>query len=675
MHRKLVLSLVLCYMSALSAVTLVSDGKAKAVVVLPDEALPVQNLAAEELVYHITKATGAQLPVYAESKAPAAENFVYIGPCRKTAAAGIDHKKLAPAEFRILAQGNKLFICGSDNNSGRIGSSWAAVRHGTLWGVYDLLRTELGIRWLWPGELGEYVPARKEIKFTTLDRSRKPALQHTAFQGLKHKKMRFDFKETAAFYKAQARFALRHRLGAVKIVRAGHDFTDYWKLYGKTHPEYFAFIPPGGRKPLPGNESGRFIDLCLSSPALHRRIVKNHFAENKNGALDLTVSLNDTPILCRCDKCRSWDAPDPAFATNTYWNGKRLLVSKNRFSVSFTGWGEDGSSSVERNPSASDRFCRFVNEVMKLAKKRDPKIKAVGMAYANYTDAPVREKVSDLLLVHVTGHWFPFTEKMSKKFRKQMIDWKNAGVKEFIYRPNLTHAGANLPIFYARDFAKDFQFGVQNGVIGASLDALLGAYAVQGPTLYTIFRLLDDPAASVDDILNEYYSCFGPVKNEVRTYFEFWEKHAEKIKNFDMRKICNEERVNERPGGTFKNYSLIAHRLFPLKDLQAAGKILDAAWKKSGSDPLARKRVEFLQKGLRNAELTVKARLAQVKFLKNKTPENRKDFRKAIQKLYQQRVETAPDFIANHAYFFMRETHGCQWPMPQMPKMKKAAKK
>ena len=652
---------------ALAAVTLVSGGQPKAAVILPDRALPVQKLAAEELIYHVRKATGVTLPLYPESKAPREGDHVYIGPCRRTAAAGIDPGKLAPAEFRILSRENELFICGRDNDRGPVGSTFSAVWHGTLWGVYDLLRRELGIRWLWPGELGEYIPSRGEIVLNGLDRSRKPPLRHTSFMGLKYRKYldRFAFRETVPFLEAQKRFVLRHRVGAVEPMRAGHNFTDYWKKYGKKHPEYFAFIPPGGRKPLPGNEDGKCIALCLSSPALHRRIVEDHFAGKKPGVNRISLTLNDTPILCRCAGCRSWDEKDPAFETSSYWNGSRTLTSATRFSVAFTGWGEDAKISVERNPSLSDRFCRFVNAVLKVAREKEPGIQAIGFAYANYTDAPVRAKISDMLLVHVASLWFPYTDRMSQKCRKQLLNWKAAGVKEFLFRPNLTHAGANLPVFYAREFAADLRFAAQNGMIGISLDSLLGAYAAQGPTLYTILRMMDDPSDTADRILDEYYSCFGPVKEDIRAYFGFWEEHSRKLKEYDMKKICSEEALNGRVGGTFKNYVLISHRLFSLKDFKDAGKILAGAWKKSGSDPLTRRRVEFLQKGLRDAELTVRTRLAQVEMQKNPTPENRRAFMESIQNLYRYRVKIAPDFTANHAYFFMRETHGSKWPMPK----------
>ena len=37
------------------------------------------------------------------------------------------------------------------------------VHSGTLLGVYEVLEDYLGVRWLWPGDLGTYVPRRNTI--------------------------------------------------------------------------------------------------------------------------------------------------------------------------------------------------------------------------------------------------------------------------------------------------------------------------------------------------------------------------------------------------------------------------------------------------------------------------------------------------------------------------------
>ena len=75
--------------------------------------------------------------------------------------------------------------------------------------------------------------------------------------------------------------------------------------------------------------------------------------------------------------------------------------------------------------------------------------------------------------------------------------------------------------------------------------------------------------------------------------------------------------------------------------------------------------MEYLQKGLREAELTVKARLAQVKSIKEPGAENKRSFKKAVHELNQYRVKIDSDFTSNHAYFLMREVHGSKWPVPK----------
>src|SRR5206468_2476926 len=47
-----------------------------------------------------------------------------------------------------------------------------------LFAVYDFLETKLGVRWLWPGRLGEVIPARTDIAVSDLRESHSPALIH-----------------------------------------------------------------------------------------------------------------------------------------------------------------------------------------------------------------------------------------------------------------------------------------------------------------------------------------------------------------------------------------------------------------------------------------------------------------------------------------------------------------
>lgn len=48
----------------------IADGRAVAAVVIRDEPLPVLQFAAEELIYHVRRATGVELEVVTESAMP-----------------------------------------------------------------------------------------------------------------------------------------------------------------------------------------------------------------------------------------------------------------------------------------------------------------------------------------------------------------------------------------------------------------------------------------------------------------------------------------------------------------------------------------------------------------------------------------------------------------------------
>src|SRR5207247_2729133 len=50
------------------------------------------------------------------------------------------------------------------------------VHSGPLFGVYEVLDRYLGVRWLWPGELGTFVPRKSTIESAILDETVAPRL-------------------------------------------------------------------------------------------------------------------------------------------------------------------------------------------------------------------------------------------------------------------------------------------------------------------------------------------------------------------------------------------------------------------------------------------------------------------------------------------------------------------
>lgn len=664
---------------------LVKNNNARAAIIIPDEAIPPEQLAAEELQYHIQKAAGVKLSIHAEKDKPAGfDGFVYLGNCRKTAEAGINVAALPPSGYVIKTIDGNLFLAGKDrvrsdrdtggnwvNSYYGVGWNWAAGWQGTLFAVYDLLENEMGVRWLWPGELGEIIPQTNEIKLGHIDRNGTPRFLETRLRA----KYPADLlgwasgKNREKFLHDQGKFLLRHRFSTVQSMSYGHNFTTYWERFGKTHPEFFNMFPNGKRELLEGDVSGKNITMCVSQPALWKQIISDWEKSSDRNPTNIpyrpfiNVCENDTPGMCACETCRSWDAPDPGFEKHDYWGKKIIPKYSRRFTLARVTWGEGVSIPGDEPPSLSDRYARFYLSVLNEAKTVDKDAKVIGYAYANYWKAPKSVKLNeDIIISYVPPLWFPYTEKQSREFRENWDGWIKSGVNKIKLRPNLTHAGANLPVFYAKRLAADFSYAATNGMMATGFDSLLGAWSAQGPTLYTLARIHEHPDWSADKILDEYYSGFGKAKEAVKRYFEYWEKYSDSLDPRVVQKYCDEERDSSgRPGGSFKNYVRIAHRLFPPEVFAEARKLMTAALESAKGDKLAEQRVAFLEKGLTDAEMTAATRAVQSKAEKEPGEENNRAFETAFKKLVDYRASVEADNVCNFGNMAFREKHGAGW--------------
>ena len=155
------------------AVELVRDRKATAVIVIPADPFPAETYAAKELQYHVQRSSGVELPIISEDKPIPAGAHVYLGHCKASAIAGVDPSSLPGNSYLLKTIGDDLFICGKDSKGDPLDRD---THEGTLFGVYDILETNLGVRWLWPGKLGEVIPTHAAISLPALNATVKPLL-------------------------------------------------------------------------------------------------------------------------------------------------------------------------------------------------------------------------------------------------------------------------------------------------------------------------------------------------------------------------------------------------------------------------------------------------------------------------------------------------------------------
>jgi hypothetical protein len=627
--------------SSSQAVELVQNRQAVSVIVVPDQTMPVVEYAAKELQYHVQQATGATVPIVVErNRLTSSKGYVYLGACRETIRLGIDTEKLAPNSFIMKTDGVNLFIYGNDAPGDPLGDGTSA---GTLFGVYEFLETVMKVHWLWPGKLGEVIPDRSDLAIESCSQTVVPKLLHTRLRpaGVYSAMSGWSSPEIGkAYLRDETIWLRRHRFARGISLEYGHGFIKYWDRFSKTHPEYFNLLPDGRRisDPMYLRGAGSLISLNVSEPALWNQIVKDWKHSRTPVKSWINCAENDTCGRCVCSECLSWDVCLPGQETAFK---KRAELARSRFLKHDPAW-------YEALGSLSDRYARFYLAVQKLAEKTDPEAIVLGYAYANYNEPPMATTLNDRIVIAIVPSlMFPWTDEKRQAFREQWEGWARAGVRVYL-RPNYTLDGHNLPIFYADKLGEDISFAYKRNMIATDFDSLTGQWATQGPNLYVLARMHLHGDWPVSKMLDEYYDSFGKAAPAIREYFAYWKGISDHVTEDTLREALQKDPA----GGFWSKFHRVAYVIFTPKVLEHGFKILMKAKELAKGDDLASQRVHFLEKGLRNAELTLQTQEAYATY---KATGQIQSFRTAIERLDAFRKSTEAENIANMGFLAWAE--------------------
>lgn len=603
-HYALLFAVVSCIPPLKADVPIVSGDKARAVVVIAAEPTPTVTYAAEELVRHVEKATGVELPVAREDDIPdQPEGRIYLGDTKAARAAGINPADLGPDTFRLKTDGDRLFIAGMESADAdpldfgrpRIPSSGTGYNPygGPLFGVYEWLQRELGVRWLWPGELGTYVPQAEHIVVGETDRTVSPPFSMRRFRlGWKLQKQfsnpdGFDFERrvdssvrtlaggmTDDLREIYARdlwvHARRHRHGfSAPTPVPGHGNEGVtWRRYGDKHPEWFALNKEGER-------AGPH--LCVSNRELARYIVE----EKWDGGDRLSLGNPDETGYCLCEDCLAWDEG-----------------------------AEQAKKPGDKRYIVSYRYARFWKRIYNLAVERNPDVQVVVYNYYNNFPAP-RKPIE--LNENIIGHFVPWGWRphpsnqwlasitavysggilgwKKGNQRQQWLGWRDTGMR-LVYRPNAWHEGYVMPRHVTTQPPPFFKFAYEHGMIGFDYDSLFGYWVTRGPELYLHFRWSAHPDEAMDDVLGGYFEAFGSASGRVKASFDYWG---------DYQPPDHSGKARLHGGGISK-----PHLLFPPESFDPPLDMLRQGLEKAreADRPVYAERVEFLIAGLRHARLT-----------------------------------------------------------------------
>lgn len=636
------------------ALEIVGAGGVHATIVTPDQPIPAEAHAAAELQYHVEQSTGVRLPIVVESEFTPTSGAIFIGSTRAADTAGIQTESLAPNACRIVLQGGNLFIAGRDSDGPLWSNQWTIheirTHMGTLFGVYEFLEKQIGVKWIWPGPGGEVIPHHDEIRVDAWDQTWTPPFIHTRIRD--HAPSNIDFsiegsgpitlwstKSAAAEYRRDQGIWLRRQRFAMSTnLDARHSFQGYWDEFGKLHPEYFNELPDGTRRSDPTiyNGSPEHLSMCVSEPGLWRAVVDRWRTARTAEDPHISAGENDNPGKCTCARCMAWDLYDPAEPD------ARLAAAKRAFAAGDLKW-------YTALGSVSDRYARFYLALQEEARQFDPDVIVKGFAYENYVAAPRFTKLNrQVLISFVPGFYYPWTDAKRDEFRAQWTGWSKADASMML-RPNYFLDGHNMPVNFARQFGEDFAFAAANNLMATDFDSLTGQWAAQGPNLYVLARLHIEPTRPVDEILAEYYDGFGPAADNVRGYFEYWESVNDHVTDAQF-----DAAIKRTDGNSWWGFIRLADSIFTPGVLKSGWQKLDAAKAAARGNATAEARVAFLEAGLRNAELTLSA---QKEFRIYQQSKNIDRFRKAVIELDSYRKSIDPTRAGNLSFTAWAETN------------------
>lgn len=382
----------------------------------------------------------------------------------------------------------------------------------TVYGVHRFLERHLGIRWLFPGKLGEYVPERETLTVPAVNVRKVPSC---------------GFRGSSGWGKV---YGPRHEERWEPLywhIRSGGTFSSALKFnhnvgniidpdeHRESRPDFFPMIdgkrvipPPGWKRPkgyLAAWEPCYSADGIVEASVRH---VLDHF-EQKPDSYSYSLAVNDGAQICECNVCRKTNAHLPDWCeSQTYYEWANSVVTRVR----------------EHYP---DRY--------------------FGLLAYNVVSIPPRGIRLDDHIVPILAwdlRYFADPEIGRAKSQEQVDNWKAASPAIGWY--DYTFEGSYfVPAFQAHFVARTLKkLYEKNGLRFYYDEVHPGKYFRNAPQQYMKKALLWDIERDADEILSEWYELAVGKKAApfMAEYFGVWEE-------FWTEKVVRTEWFKERIEG------------------------------------------------------------------------------------------------------------------------------
>ena len=329
--------------------------------------------------------------------------------------------------------------------------------------VWDFLERHLGIRWLFPGDIGEVLPSHTTVTIPTTPYEDSPSFFSRQFSGGKTGHPEWQDKVRAG----RIRVSFHHNLHSLF----------HPKDFAETHPEFYPVLNDGKRfipKPDPKDrkwESG--WQPCFTAPGIAEAAAEKIIAFfERTGRRTYSLGINDTNNHCQCAKC------------------KAIVGDKRNFN---------------HVSDYSPVFIPFANKVAELVSEKYPDCKIGFLAYSCILEPVPGLKLHKNLVPFMTFDRMMWTDKDKEANGHALTDqWKELtnqlGWYDYIY------GGAyDLPRVYFHHAAEYLRWGYAHGVRHHYAEYYPREDWHEGPKYYLFAKLLWNINTDVDATLDEWY--------------------------------------------------------------------------------------------------------------------------------------------------------------------------
>jgi len=450
---------------------LVHAGRARCVVVLPDEATAVEQYAAQEFCVHVRLITGVELPLVRESeRARSPGPAVNVGRTMRGRNSVPDEKlrTLGDDGYMVFAKEGDLFLVGG-------------ARRGVLYGVHECLEL-MGVRWYAPDYA--VIPRRPDLLM--------PATPRTFVPRLWYRDQWWNNRPTnewLARMRINGSNGQNHSLppemgGSAITVHEVHSLKEIVPPdeFYETRREWFAVKENGQRD--------RKYEMCLTDPTLRAQVAGKVLADlrARGGKVDnYWVSQNDGGRSgCFCERCT---AERVAHGDKERWSANIIV---------------------------------FVNHVADHVRAEFPHVRIKTLAYSYTQKAPDNLQAADNVLVELCGN---FRRAADDPHRELVKTWSQVARNLSVYTYGGSNYGYWWPYPNIEEIGSQPVLALESGVTAFYLQGTaLGAGAgLADLKAYVSARMAWDPSRDIKQVLREFCEGFyGPGGRYVVEYVQWY---------------------------------------------------------------------------------------------------------------------------------------------------------